>query len=123
MLWLKRRKVKEFTDQPQYIKDHELSSLEDHYLFWDYLEIGKIKCCIFRRNKETNLSYPHYPASLLNYSFVYYFFRYYTPQTSRFRMMTFTFTFLSYNTYQNNLAVKKFPSYTIQECAVTLVYR
>ena len=38
-------------------------------------------------------------------------------------MITFTFTFLSYNTYQNNLAVKKFPSYTIQEYAVTLVYR
>ena len=122
MLWLKRRKVKEFTDQPQYIKDHELSSLEDHYLFWDYLEIGKIKCCIFRRNKETNLSYPHYPASLLNYSFVYYFFRYYSSNQPLPHDYIY-FYVLSYNSYHNNLAVKYFPSHTIQECAVTLVYR
>ena len=41
MLWLKRRNSKEETDRPQYIKDHDLSTLEDHFLFWDYLEIGK----------------------------------------------------------------------------------
>lgn len=38
-LWLKRRKAGDSGDRPQYVKDHELSELEDHYLFWDYLEI------------------------------------------------------------------------------------
>lgn len=45
MLWYKRRKLEDSTDRPQYIKDHDLSALEDHYLFWDYLEIGKIQLC------------------------------------------------------------------------------
>lgn len=40
-LWLKRRKLDESTERPQFIKDHDLSSHEDHFLFWDYLEIGK----------------------------------------------------------------------------------
>jgi len=39
---MKRRKLEEATDQPQYIQDHDLSTLEEHFLFWDYLEIGKI---------------------------------------------------------------------------------
>lgn len=43
MLWYKRRKMEDSADRPQYIKDHDLSALEDHYLFWDYLEIGKIQ--------------------------------------------------------------------------------
>ncbi|XP_073246444.1 anoctamin-4-like isoform X2 [Porites lutea] len=38
-LWLKRKELQEISDQPQYIKDYNLSTLEDHYLFWDYLEI------------------------------------------------------------------------------------
>ena len=42
MLWLKRRKLEDSSDRPQYIKDHDLSALEDHYLFWDYLEIGTL---------------------------------------------------------------------------------
>ena len=41
MLWLKRRQLDESTERPQFIKDHDLSSHEDHFLFWDYLEIGK----------------------------------------------------------------------------------
>lgn len=31
----------ESTERPQFIKDHDLGSHEDHFLFWDYLEIGK----------------------------------------------------------------------------------
>ncbi|XP_068760659.1 anoctamin-4-like [Montipora capricornis] len=38
-LWLKRRNLDESSDRPQFIKDYDLSSLEDHFLFWDYLEI------------------------------------------------------------------------------------
>lgn len=38
-LWLKRRQLDESTERPQFIKDHDLSSHEDHFLFWDYLEI------------------------------------------------------------------------------------
>ena len=40
-LWLKRRQLDESTERPQFIKDHDLGSHEDHFLFWDYLEIGK----------------------------------------------------------------------------------
>lgn len=43
MLWYKRRKLEDSTDRPQHIKDYDLSALEEHYLFWDYLEIGRIQ--------------------------------------------------------------------------------
>ena len=42
MLWFKLRKLKDSTHRPQHIRDYDLSALEEHYLFWDYLEIGKI---------------------------------------------------------------------------------
>lgn len=51
MLWLKRRKLDDSTDRPQYIKDHDLSSLEDHFLFWDYLEMGKKSVLIGKLTK------------------------------------------------------------------------
>ena len=42
MLWFKRRMLQDSTHRPQHIRDYDLSVLEEHYLFWDYLEIGKI---------------------------------------------------------------------------------
>lgn len=42
MLWYKRRKLEDSSDRPQHIRDYDLSALEEHFLFWDYLEIGKI---------------------------------------------------------------------------------
>ena len=42
MLWYKRRKLEDPTHRPQHIRDYDLSALEEHFLFWDYLEIGKI---------------------------------------------------------------------------------
>lgn len=57
-LWLKRKELQEISDQPQYIKDYDLSTLEDHYLFWDYLEIGKMnkenEICSSRKRQPDN---------------------------------------------------------------------
>ena len=42
MLLKKRRSQdKQDGDRPQYELDHDLSPLERHFMFWEYLEIGK----------------------------------------------------------------------------------
>ena len=41
MYWLKRRKETN-GDQPQYQLDFDLSPQGDHYMFWEYLEVGKL---------------------------------------------------------------------------------
>ena len=40
MLWYKRRKQEHYSARPEHIRDYDLSALEEHFLFWDYLEIG-----------------------------------------------------------------------------------
>lgn len=37
-----RRNKKNLDDCPQYEKDFDLTASEKHYMFWEYLEIGKI---------------------------------------------------------------------------------
>lgn len=41
MLFIKRRKQKKAGDPPQYELDFDLNPLEKHFMFWEYLEIGK----------------------------------------------------------------------------------
>ena len=41
MLLRKRRNQKNAGDRPQYELDFDLSPLEKHFMFWEYLEIGK----------------------------------------------------------------------------------
>lgn len=41
MLLRKRRNQKSAGDRPQYELDFDLSPLENHFMFWEYLEIGK----------------------------------------------------------------------------------
>ena len=40
MFWFKSRK-EEQKDLPQYQRDFDLSPQGDHYMFWEYLEVGK----------------------------------------------------------------------------------
>jgi len=37
-----QRNKKNLNDCPQYEKDFDLTACEKHYMFWEYLEIGKI---------------------------------------------------------------------------------
>lgn len=41
MFWIKSRK-EEQKGLPQYQRDFDLSPLGDHYMFWEYLEVGKL---------------------------------------------------------------------------------
>ena len=41
MLLIKRRNQKNAGDRPQYELDFDLNPLEKHFMFWEYLEIGK----------------------------------------------------------------------------------
>ena len=45
MLLKKRRsQPSKDVERPQYELDHDLSPIERHFMFWEYLEIGKKKC-------------------------------------------------------------------------------
>ena len=41
MLLRKRRNQKSTGDRPQFELDFDLSPLEKHFMFWEYLEIGE----------------------------------------------------------------------------------
>ena len=41
MLLRKRRDQKSTGDRPQFELDYDLSPLEKHFMFWEYLEIGE----------------------------------------------------------------------------------
>lgn len=43
MYRLKSRNEEE-KDLPQYQRDFDLSPQGDHYMFWEYLEVGKYSC-------------------------------------------------------------------------------
>ena len=47
MHWLKSRK-EENVDHPQYQRDFDLSPQGDHYMFWEYLEVGKYQLCCYK---------------------------------------------------------------------------
>ena len=43
MFWIKSRKEVQ-KDLPQYQRDFDLSPQGDHYMFWEYLEVGMFLC-------------------------------------------------------------------------------
>ena len=48
MKWWKLRQAhKEILDIPQWEEDYKLSPLPEHYMFWEYLEVGKIERFLF----------------------------------------------------------------------------
>ena len=62
MFWIKSRK-EEQKGLPQYQRDFDLSPQGDHYMFWEYLEVGKLV--------ET-LSLAFFPCPLRHTAWVYY---------------------------------------------------
>lgn len=65
MFWIKSRK-EEQKGLPQYQRDFDLSPQGDHYMFWEYLEVGKLV--------ET-LSLGFFPCPLRHPAWVYYAFK------------------------------------------------
>ena len=56
MLLKKRRsQPSKDVERPQYELDHDLSPLERHFMFWEYLEIGKKKKLFYFTSKRKKI--------------------------------------------------------------------
>ena len=45
--WWKERKEPKDKKLPQYEQDYNLEALEEHFMFWEYLEIGNLHSFVF----------------------------------------------------------------------------